>query len=218
MTPERNTLQSPLPRGPFRTRKDVVLASASPRRQELLHRLGIDFLVRASDAPEPDWRRTRQPPEDYVLSAARSKAENVLRHTPHGVILAADTAITLEGEVLGKAEDRDQALSMLRRLAGRTHKVLTGCCLVEPQVDLETFISVTEVVMPPLREDILRAYVDTGEYAGKAGAYAIQGVGSFLVQDIRGSYTNVVGLPLQEVLFCLLRRNAVEIDQEGKEQ
>ncbi len=206
--------QDPLPRGPFRSSKDIVLASASPRRQELLHRLGIDFLVRASEAPEPDWTKTLDSPEDFVVSAARSKATDVLQHIPHGVVLAADTIIALEHEILGKAGSRDHALSMLRRLAGGTHTVLTGCCIIEKNGNTETIAASTYVSMPPMEEDMLRAYVDTGEYAGKAGAYAIQGVGSYLVRDIHGSYTNVVGLPLQEVLFCLLRMNAVRIHHQ----
>jgi septum formation protein len=203
-----------LPRGPFRTGKDVVLASASPRRQELLHRLGIDFLVRPSEAQEPDWARTSESPRDFVLSAARSKAEDVLQRIPRGVVLAADTVISLEEDLLGKAGSRSQAMSMLRRLAGRTHTVLTGCCIADKNGVAETLVTATDVAMPPIEEAILRAYVDTGEYAGKAGAYAIQGVGSFLVREIRGSYTNVVGLPLQEVLFCLLRMGAVRIEPE----
>ncbi|MEF8823826.1 MAG: Maf family protein [Desulfohalobiaceae bacterium] len=205
-----------LPRGPFRSRKDIVLASASPRRQELLQRLGLDFLVRISDAREPDWTENAESPENFVLSAARSKAESVLPDLPHGVVLAADTVIALDGNVLGKAESREQALSILQRLAGRTHTVLTGCCLADKHGHEETFVVGTDVAMPALEESTLRAYVDTGEYEGKAGAYAIQGVGSFLVRGISGSYTNVVGLPLQEVLFCLQRMEAVETLSEGE--
>jgi septum formation protein len=199
-----------LQQGPFRSRRDIVLASASPRRQELLQRLGLDFLVRISDAREPDWMENTESPEDFVLSAARSKAESVLPGLPHGVVLAADTVIALDGNVLGKAGSRDQALSILHRLAGRTHTVLTGCCLADKHGAEEAFVVGTDVAMPTLEESTLRAYVDTGEYEGKAGAYAIQGVGSFLVRSISGSYTNVVGLPLQEVLFCLQRMDAVE--------
>lgn len=199
-----------LPRGPFRSRRDIVLASASPRRQELLQRLGLDFLVRISNAREPDWTESTEAPEDFVLSAARSKAESVLDSLAHGVVLAADTVIALDGIVLGKAGSRDQALSILTRLAGRTHTVLTGCCIADKHGGEETFVVGTDVAMPAFEESTLLAYVDTGEYEGKAGAYAIQGVGSFLVRDISGSYTNVVGLPLQEVLFCLQRMDAVE--------
>mgnify|MGYP006288074333 CR=1 FL=1 len=209
-------MQNPLPRGPFRTCKDIVLGSASPRRQELLHRLGIDFHVLASTAPEPDWTRTSHSPDDFVLAAARSKAENVLRRTPRGVVLGADTVIVLEGEILGKPGSRAEALSMLKRLTGRTHRVLTGCCLMEQGGDAESFAESTDVTVPRFEESILRAYVDTGECEGKAGAYAIQGVGSFLVQAVHGSYTNVVGLPLQEVLFRLLRMNAVRTEQDGE--
>jgi septum formation protein len=207
-------MRDTLPRGPFRSRKDIVLASASPRRQDLLQRLGIDFLVRVSTAREPDWTEATESPADFVLSAARSKAENVLSRIPRGVVIAADTAIALEGEVLGKAGNEAQALSMLHRLAGRRHNVLTGCCLREKNWGEETFVASTEVAMPSLAESTLRAYIRTGEYEGKAGAYAIQGVGAFLVQGINGSYTNVVGLPLQEVLFCLQRMDAIETFSE----
>ena len=203
-------------RGPFRSRRDIVLASASPRRQELLLRLGLDFLVRVSDAREPDWTENTESPEDFVLSAARSKAESVIPSLPHGVVLAADTVIALDGNVLGKAGSREQALSMLQQLAGRTHAVLTGCCVEDKHGGEETFVVGTDVTMPDHEESTLRAYVETGEYEGKAGAYAIQGVGSFLVRGISGSYTNVVGLPLQEVLFCLQRMDAVETLSEGE--
>lgn len=206
----RAAMPDTLLRGPFRSRRDIVLASASPRRQELLLRLGLDFLVRVSDAREPDWTENTEAPEDFVLSAARSKAESVLPSLPHGVVLAADTVIALDEDVLGKAGSRKQALSMLQQLAGRTHTVLTGCCVADKYGGEETFVVGTDVAMPALEESTLRAYVDTGEYEGKAGAYAIQGVGSFLVRGISGSYTNVVGLPLQEVLFCLQRMDAVE--------
>ena len=205
-------MQEPLPRGPFRSCKEIVLASASPRRQELLHRLGIDFRIEVSTALEPEWKG--EPPEEFVLAAARSKAENVLRGLPRGVVLAADTAIAVDGEVLGKPDGRSEALSMLRRLAGRTHRVLTGCCLREKNGGAEIFVTATDVTMPRMDESVLLAYVRTGEYAGKAGAYAIQGVGSFLVREIRGSYTNVVGLPLREALSGLWRMNAVRTEQE----
>jgi len=209
-------MQHPLPRGPFRSCKDIVLASGSPRRQDLLHRLGIDFLVRASEAPEPSWSESREAAEEFVIAAARNKTEDILQSTPRGVVLGADTVISLEGSLLGKARSREQALDILRRLSGSTHRVITGCCLAEKGGGEETFIVATDVAMPPVEEDVLRGYVDTGEYSGKAGAYAIQGVGAFLVQGISGSYTNVVGLPLQEVLSSLLRMGAVRIPTENK--
>jgi len=174
--------------------------------------LGIDFRIEVSTALEPEWKG--EPPEEFVLAAARSKAENVLRGLPRGVVLAADTAIAVDGEVLGKPDGRSEALSMLRRLAGRTHRVLTGCCLREKNGGAEIFVTATDVTMPRMDESVLLAYVRTGEYAGKAGAYAIQGVGSFLVREIRGSYTNVVGLPLQEAFSGLWRMNAVRTEQE----
>lgn len=179
-----------------------------------MHRLGINFLVQASEAPEPSWTESWQSAGEFVLAAARNKTKDILQGTPRGVVLGADTVISLEGSVLGKARSREQALDMLHRLSGRTHKVLTGCCLTEKGGGEEAFIVATDVAMAAVEEDVLRAYVDTGEYEGKAGAYAIQGVGSFLVQGISGSYTNVVGLPLQEVLSGLLRMEAVRIHME----
>ena len=181
-----------------------------------MHRLGINFLVRASEVPEPSWTESRESAEEFVLAAARSKTKDILQSTPRDVVLGADTVISLEGSVLGKARSREQALDILRRLSGSTHRVLTGCCLAEKGGGEETFLVATEVAMPPVEENVLRAYVDTGEYQGKAGAYAIQGVGAFLVQGISGSYTNVVGLPLQEVLSSLLRMEAVWIPTENK--
>ncbi len=202
------------PRGPFRNIKDILLASASPRRQELLQRLGINFQVRPSQSPEPEWEGAQKDPEDFAVNSARQKALDVQERSGPGVVIAADTVISLDGEILGKAKDSEQALAIMQKISGRSHQVITGCYLADREGAPESFSVCTRVNFAEFEEDTLAAYVRTGEFRGKAGAYAIQGVGAFLVAGINGSYTNVVGLPLQEVLQTLLRMKAVRTEEE----
>jgi len=181
---------------------DFILASASPRRRQLLQQIGARFLVDAVNVDE-----TPQPgeaPGDYVLRLARHKAEAGRRATA-GVglpVLAADTSVVLDGQIIGKPAAAAEAVAMLLRLSGRCHQVLTGVALATA-AGTETRLSRTLVQLCPLTEADCRAYWATGEPADKAGAYAIQGYGAVFVTHIEGSYSGVVGLPLAETTELL---------------
>ncbi len=187
--------------GAYGSLTELVLASASPRRRELLAMAGLDFEVLPGAAePEP---QAGEPPADYALRAALAKAQDAFERRPQAVILAADTIVVLDGRILGKPRDPADALRMLTDLAGRTHEVITGCAICSPSRAPESFSVSTLVTMASAPETALAAYVATGEPMDKAGGYAIQGRAGFLVQRIEGSYSNVVGLPVAEVLDVL---------------
>ncbi len=189
--------------GTFRETTDIVLASGSPRRREMLAGLGIRFRVEPSLAEEPAPLPGEEP-EDYALRMAGMKAAEVAARFPQSVVLAADTVVAIDHHVLGKPVDAADALRMLSLLAGRTHLVVTGCALYVPGREPHHFAAHTDVTMLDPGPEALAAYAATGEPDDKAGAYAIQGQGAFLVRHVEGSYTNVVGLPLARVLEVLL--------------
>jgi septum formation protein len=177
----------------------LVLASASPRRQALLAQLGLPFLVDAAhvdESPEP-----RESPRTYVERVARAKAEVVSARQPGALVLGADTTVALDGEVFGKPRDRAEAVSMLGRLSGRTHLVLTAVATAGARAALTTVE--THVTFARLSEAALAFYAASGEPLDKAGGYALQGLGGFLVERISGSHSNVIGLPLVETLLLL---------------
>ncbi|MEO8704305.1 MAG: Maf family protein [Kofleriaceae bacterium] len=179
----------------------LLLASASPRRRELLERIGIAIEVHPADVDE--GVQPGEPPAAYVTRIARAKADAVVaRVHPAGFVLAADTTVTIDGRILAKAETDAEAAAMLGPLAGRTHEVLTAFTVIGPQVVREVTVS-TAVTMVDFDAATLAAYVATGEWRGKAGAYAIQGIAGSLVREIRGSVTNVIGLPVAEVVAVL---------------
>ena len=175
----------------------LVLASASPRRRVLLEQLGI--ALRIDPAHLDESVREGESAERYVLRLARAKADAVHARHPHATVLAADTGVVLEGEVLGKPATADEALAMLRRLSGRSHRVLTAVAVGGAGERLVT----AAVTFAAVSEAALRWYVSTGEPMDKAGAYAVQGIGGFLVERIEGSHSAVVGLPLVETLALL---------------
>jgi nucleoside triphosphate pyrophosphatase len=176
----------------------LVLASASPRRRELIGQLGIPFEVVVSGAPEE--LLPGETPEDHTRRLATDKAVAVAADFPNDWVLGADTAVIVDGDILGKPRDADEAFAMLSRISGRWHTVVTGYCLQHTgQGRRFADCCASEVFIRPLSPEQIRAYVATGEPMDKAGAYAIQGLGAGLVQEVRGSYTNVVGLPLAEV-------------------
>ncbi|NMB24781.1 MAG: septum formation inhibitor Maf [Firmicutes bacterium] len=174
----------------------LVLASGSPRRQELLSMLGVDFKVIPPDIDENDV--VGQTPVETVELAAWTKAQWVAKQLADGVVLGADTIVLLDtGEVLGKPLEAGAAMEMLFSLSGRSHQVVTGVALLDPSNDrMEVFHVVTRVFFRQLSSDEIHRYVATGEPLDKAGAYGIQGKGSLLVERIEGCYFNVVGLPL----------------------
>jgi len=179
----------------------LVLASASPRRRELIGQLGVEYIVRTSGADEtplPD-----ETPQAHTTRLAQAKAEAVAREFADRWVLGADTAVVIDGLLLGKPVDEQDAFRMLRLISGRWHTVVTGICVMHRAAGRRhVHCEESAVFIRPLTDTQIRAYVATGEPLDKAGAYAIQGVGAGLVQKVRGSYTNVVGLPLAE--FAIL--------------
>ena len=180
----------------------LVLASTSPQRRAILEQLRIPFDVVAPDYEERD--PSDADPVELVREHARGKARSV--HVPGQVTLGVDTTVHLDGRVYGKAADKDEAAAMLGRLAGRTHAVLSGVCLVTADAE-EVGHAETLVTFGPLATHELGRYVASGEWHGRAGAYAIQGLGGRLVERIEGDHLNVVGLP-GALLVQLLRRRA----------
>jgi septum formation protein len=176
----------------------LLLASASPRRREMLERVGVPLEVRAADIDESP--REGEEPAAYVARIAHEKARAVSRRDGQ-FVLAADTTVTIDGRILGKAESPEEAAEMLRALGGRVHQVITAVTILgETQVDLRVS---TDVAIATLDEHTIAGYVASGEWRGKAGAYAIQGIAAAFVREVRGSVTNVIGLPLAEVLEAL---------------
>ena len=173
----------------------LILASASPRRRELLESLDLDLVVRPAKIDETPNAGER--PRDLVRRLAREKAEAAGRDGEW--VLAADTIVVENGDVLGKPRDRDQAGEMLRRLQGRWHLVLTGVALKPPDGDTLHAVESTRVLFAELTPEQIAWYAATGEPDDKAGAYAVQGLGALFVSEIDGNYSNVVGLPLPTV-------------------
>jgi septum formation protein len=179
----------------------LILASASPRRRELLRALCPDFRVVPSDLDEA---LAAGPLHEAVAALALDKARAVAAREGEGVVLGADTIVVIDGEALGKPADADEARAMLRRLRGREHEVVTGVAVVEARSGRAQSAAVaSRVRMAEYGEAEIEAYVATGEPMDKAGAYAIQGLGGSLVAGLEGSYSNVVGLPLEETARLL---------------
>lgn len=183
----------------------LILASTSPRRRELLGQLGLPFEVVASRFDESLLSPLGLHPADYVTQLALGKAAEVAARlaAPEAVVVGADTTVVLDGDVLNKPADPDDAARMLRRLSGRTHEVYTGLCLIHGE-HIQTAHAVTAVTFAPLSDDTIAAYVATGEPLDKAGAYGIQGQGLGFIPRIDGDYYNVVGLPLELLRGLLL--------------
>jgi septum formation protein len=182
----------------------LVLASASPRRQELIRLLGLPFEVRPS-AYEEEMPDEHSDPAQLAVHLATEKAQDVARGCETGrLVLGADTVVALGTRVYGKPSDAAEARRMLRELSGQTHQVITGVALVRsPEERVRTFAARTDVTFRPLEAAEIAAYAETGEPLDKAGAYAIQGYGGLLIEGIRGDYPNVVGLPLTPLALAL---------------
>jgi septum formation protein len=181
---------------------ELILASSSPRRQELLREIGIPFQVHAANIDENQIMG--EAPSAYALRLAREKAQVVAMHYPQSYVLGADTIVVVDGEVLGKPRDREDAVRMLRLLSGRGHEVITAVSLVAPGTHAVTRVSTTKVYFQKLTEDEIQRYVAGGEPMDKAGAYAIQGSASHWADRIEGEFSNVVGLPLSLVTDMLI--------------
>ena len=192
----------------------IVLASASPRRQELLRNAGIPFEVQPADVDESPM--AGEPAQKCAERLAREKALKVWRNRPQEIVLGADTVVVVDDVILGKPTDVEDAVRMLRLLSGRQHQVITGVCLVRSAgrgtqqdeweaatAEIRTAAETTVVTMSAFSEDEIREYVATGEPRDKAGAYAIQGIASRWIPRIEGDYSNVVGLPIALVYRML---------------
>ncbi len=176
---------------------DLILASASPRRHELLAGLGLEFTQAPADIPEV--RRSGETAEEFVQRLALEKARAVAAGHPGAVVLGSDTEVVLDGEPLGKPATAEEAAAMLQALSGRAHTVLTAVALVQHLAkDSREAVRLvaTKVHFRPISGAEIQAYWETGEPADKAGAYGIQGLGAVFVERLDGSYSGVVGLPL----------------------
>lgn len=178
----------------------LILASASPRRRELLLQAGLQFDVMPSAADETVPPGLSQ--EELVKTLARLKAEDVFRDHPDHVVIGSDTLVFFEGKALGKPSSPEEAAAMLRMLSGKVHTVSSGVCICSPQKTI-CFAETTEVEFFPLSEEEIAAYIETKEPLDKAGAYGIQGRGGVFVRRIVGDYYNVVGLPLARTVRAL---------------
>ena len=180
----------------------LILASASPRRRELLQQIPLQFRVIPSHTEEA--RRREETPETYVARIAAEKAHTVAERHPGFWVLAADTIVVLEGQVFGKPANPDNARQMLAALSGHPHQVMTAFVLLDPAGKTTAAETVTsQVTFKELSESEVTAYLATGEPFDKAGAYAIQGKGRDLITQVSGSHTNVIGLPMDEVTTAL---------------
>ena len=186
------------------TNSRVILASASPRRRDLLRQIGVAFRTVAADLeeiPSPG-----ELPGDFVVRMAREKALAVLAVEGPGLpVLGADTSVVLEGRILGKPEDREAAVGMLKQLSGRTHDVYSGVAVATGPSAVHEALSVSRVTFSRLDADWIDAYIDTGDPLDKAGAYGVQGKAAEKISRIEGSFYGVMGLPLYETAQLLKR-------------
>jgi septum formation protein len=180
--------------------KNIILASASPRRKQLLEQVGLIFDIIPSDVDE-----------DVFAHHDPLKAQNVAMKVQKGLIIGADTQVIVDGKVLGKPIDKTDAMNMISILSGKTHKVITGIAIIDVDTGRkETWVETTMVTFRKLTLDEILSYIDSGEYEGKAGAYGIQGRAAAFVERIEGCYFNVVGLPLSKLMerlrrFCICK-------------
>lgn len=188
----------------------LILASKSPRRKDLLEQLGIDIIISPSRIDEKQI--PVRAPEVYAQHLAQLKAEKTGGNFPQSYVLGADTIVVLEDQILGKPKTDHHAFEMLKLLNGCEHQVYTGFCLFHQANGIcITRTIITDVKFKQCTDDELRWYIKTKEPFGKAGAYAIQGIGAFMVQSISGSYSNVVGLPVCEVVQEMLKVNLIQL-------
>lgn len=177
----------------------IILASASPRRKDLLIQAGIPFEIHPSNIDE-NTDGLSGTPEQIAEFLAHMKANDVAKKISEGLVLGADTIVVLDSEIFGKPNDAEDARKMLEKLSGRVHKVITGIALIDSKTGLcRIGHEVTKVKFAQITSDEIEKYIKTGEPFGKAGAYAVQGFGALLVEKIDGCYTNVVGLPLMRL-------------------
>lgn len=198
---------------------NIILASGSPRRRELLEAIGLDFKIMTADTDESSVSHEGVPVGVYVQELALLKAADVAKlqlKNKKTLIIAADTVVTLDNEILGKPSDEEDAFDMLKRLSAREHEVYTGMCVMRIS-DGKTYCTstATSVKFKELDDDTIRAYVKTGEPLDKAGAYGIQGKGAVLVEKIDGDYNNVVGMSTSVLADILKKEFDLDIFKEN---
>lgn len=181
---------------------NIVLASSSPRRKEIMENAGFKFAVREPNVDED--LRIKLPPIDLVMKLALKKANAVSQDSEDEVIIGSDTIVCIDGKNIGKPKNDEEAKSMLRQLSGRLHRVYTGVAVISKDRQ-ETFFVQAKVNFKELSDDLIDRYIKTGECCDKAGGYAIQGKGSILVEKIEGDYFGVVGLPISQIATRLER-------------
>ncbi len=176
-------------------KKRIILASTSPRRKELAGTMGLDFEIVPSNYEEDMNKKI--PPKDLVIEFSHGKASDVAKKYNEGIVIGVDTIVVFKDKMLGKPKDRKHAFQMLKGLSGKTHEVYSGVCLIDCKTKkiIKDF-EVTKVFFRKITDDEINKYLDTGEYIGKAGAYAIQGLASIFVKKIEGCYFNIMGLPV----------------------
>ena len=176
----------------------VILASASPRRKEILQNTKLNFDIQKSDIEEVILEN--ESPEDMVVRLAYEKAFDVAKRNTDRLVIGADTIVALDNEVLGKPKDQNEAYQMIKRLSNKTHKVITGISLINLKENkiIKDYV-VSFVTFKDLSEDSIKDYINTNESLDKAGAYGIQGYGALLVKNIQGDYFNIVGLPISRL-------------------
>ncbi len=190
------------------TNPQIILASASPRRQELLRLLCPSFLVQPADVDES--LQEGRALCDEIVRLATDKAKSICETAQNAVVIGSDTMVTIDGMALGKPQDAEDAKRMLRLLSGRTHEVLTAVAVVSADGQEQTALNTTRVTFYPLTEAEIVRYVATGEPMDKAGAYGIQGLGSRWVQEMQGDYYSVMGLPVAQLYRLLRARGIIE--------
>ncbi|MBQ1324576.1 MAG: septum formation inhibitor Maf [Solobacterium sp.] len=189
--------------------KKLILASQSPRRNELMEKCSLHFTVEATDIDETI--ECTEDLQEAVMRLAYGKAHAVLQKHPDAVVVGSDTIVVVDDEVLGKPKDEADAVSMLRKLSGRTHLVMTGLCIISSAREYRN-VSVSEVAFETMDEEEISSYVRTGEPMDKAGAYAVQGIAARYIKEIRGDYYAIMGLPLSMVYEALKDRTWYEED------
>jgi len=199
----------------FTTNRNIILASASPRRQSFLHELGLQFTTKPADideTPEPE-----ESAEDFVRRMAAGKAESIASLHPDAVVIGADTVISHHGEILGKPTSPAEALTILQKLQGTNHIVMTALGLYCREDNLAaTLVGATTVTFGRFPKEVLDAYIRSGEPMDKAGAYAIQGIAAQFVKNINGSFSGVMGLPLYETVALLKQCGVSAFDKQNK--
>ncbi len=189
----------------------IILASASPRRRDLLNLMGLTFTVIPSEREEVI---TKTSPDAVVEELSFQKAEDIAERTDDGLIIGSDTVVTIDGKILGKPATREDAIAMIRSLSGRIHEVYTGVTLIEREggrtVWTDTFSEKADVKVMTLSESEIEGYVDRGESMDKAGAYGIQGYFSVFIEEIKGEYATVLGLPVAGLYRRLRSKGGIE--------